>query len=104
MNVVDIMGVIGDFLTCEELFKYSCIDTVWKTAFKINKKKKISIMKKKILQAHYCGNLCPCAVSRTSESLERYYKRNFIPSYNLKKIICAFINGEFVPPWFNAYV
>ena len=104
MDVGDVIGVIGDFLTCEELFKYSRVDTIWKNAFQINKKKKISIMKKKILRAHYCGNLCPCAVSRTSQNLEKYYKRNFIPCYNLKKIICASINGETVPDWFSAYI
>ena len=104
MDVCDIVGIIGDFLTCEELFKYSRVDTIWYKAFKNIKKKHIYIMRKKILCAHYCGNLCPCAVSRTSQNLEKYYKRNFIPCYNLKKIICASINGETVPIWFSAYV
>jgi hypothetical protein len=98
MNVGDIIGVIGEFLTCEELFKYSRVNTIWKNAFDFHKKNKISIMKINILRAHYCGNLCPCAVSRISQDLEKYF-----PYYKLKKMICSKINNEHVPDWFNVY-
>jgi hypothetical protein len=98
MDIEVIIGVVGDFLTCEEIFKFSRVNTIWKSALFFNKKKTIKIIEKSALISHYCGNLCPCTIHSIMPDLEKYYIN---PEYNLKKLICSKLNGEESPSWLN---
>tara|TARA_Y100000817_G_C16808436_1_gene523101 strand:- start:119 stop:427 length:309 start_codon:yes stop_codon:yes gene_type:complete len=101
MDITDIVGEVGQFLTCEELFKFSRVDSIWKNAFLLHKKQKIQQIKQTVMAAHYCGNLCPCSIRRLLPGLEHYYIKN--PIYNLKKLVCLQLNGKKTPVWFDKY-
>ena len=94
MDIEAIVGVMGDYLTCEDLFKFSRVNTIWYNGFVLNKKERIQKLEEKIMKAHYCGNFCPCAITRVK--LEKYYIN---PQFNLEGMICKKLNGEKIPDW-----
>lgn len=102
MDVCDIVGIIGDFLTCEELFKYSRVDTIWYKAFKNNKKKIVKKIRYDTRRAHYLSNMCPCAIESVWSWADAKMRGVLVKNFKLVRHACSELNENEEPPdWFS---
>ena len=73
MEVDDIIYKLGEFFTTKEVFHLSRVSPQWKTNLEYHKKRKCLQMYDEIKKAHYCSNMCPCAL----ESVFEQYMTDF---------------------------
>ena len=98
MNQLDIVGVIGEFSSCIDIFRLAAVNTTWAAAFRRHKRIAIQKVMEQIHIAHCLHNLCPCSMEKMGLFFVQFFRSEI---HNLENLACKELNHEKTPTWFK---
>ena len=102
MDIDNIVEMIGQFFSPQELFLNSRVSSVWKNNLIYHKKNVIKKIRYDTQLAHYLNNMCPCAIESVWSWADAEMRGVLVPNFKLVRHACSELNKNEEPPdWFK---